>query len=173
MMRGETLDYDGEFFQLQRARIKPEVTSPIPIIVGGRSNAALARAGRYGDGWVGVWCSPRRYQEALQLVQEAASAAGRTNVSWQHGYQPWLGVADTREEARAIVAREMEAFYKIPFEKFERYTPYGTPAEVADQLRPYVAAGCRLMNLKVCAGSDAEVIAGAGEIGRALKTAAV
>ena len=169
LMAGETFDYNGEFFELQRAAIKPAITPPIPIIVGGRSNAALRRAGRYGDGWVGVWCSAKRYAEALQHIDEAAQQAGRTRVEWQHGYQPWLGVADSREEARAIVAREMEAFYKVPFEKFERYTPYGTPAEVAEQLQPYVDLGCRLMNLKVCAGSDAESIAGAGDIARELR----
>jgi len=81
-----------------------------------------------------------------------------------------LGVADTREEARAIVAKEMEAFYKVPFEKFERYTPYGTPSEVAKQLAPYTQAGCSIMNLKVCAGSDSQVIDGAAEIGRLLKS---
>jgi alkanesulfonate monooxygenase SsuD/methylene tetrahydromethanopterin reductase-like flavin-dependent oxidoreductase (luciferase family) len=45
----------------------------------------------------------------------------------------------------------MEAFYRIPFEKFERYTPSGTPAEVAEQLAPYIESGARLFNLKVCA----------------------
>ena len=169
LMAGETFDYDGEFFKLNRACIKPRVSEKIPIIVGGRSNAALERTGRYGDGWVGVWCSVRRYAEALNIVQEAADEAGRGDVKWQHGYQPWLGVADTREEAREIVARQMEDFYKVPFEKFERYTPYGTPAEVAQQLRPYVDAGCSIMNLKVCAGSDEQVVEGAGEIGRLLR----
>lgn len=169
LMAGATFDYEGEFFQLERASIKPEVTQPIPIIVGGRSNAALTRAGRYGDGWIGVWCSPRRFEEALQLVQSAAEDAGRANVDWLHGYQPWLGVGDTKEEAREVVAREMEAFYKVPFEKFERYTPYGTPDQVAEQLKPYVDQGCRLMNLKVCARDDGEAIEAAGAIGRALK----
>jgi len=171
LMAGETFDYNGEFFKLNRARIKPKVSEQIPIIVGGRSNAALERTGRFGDGWVGVWCSPRRYAEALSLVQAAADEAGRHNVNWQHGYQPWLGVADSREQARAIVAKQMEDFYKVPFEKFERYTPFGTPAEVAEQLRPYIDAGCSIMNLKVCAASDEQVVEGAGEIGRLLRDA--
>lgn len=169
LMDGSTFDYEGEFFELERACIKPAVTQRIPIIVGGRSNAALERAGRYGDGWIAVWCSVRRFEEALQLVQSAADEAGRGATDWLHGYQPWLGVADSKAEAREIVAKEMEAFYKVPFEKFERYTPYGTPDDVAEQLKPYVDAGCRLMNLKVCARDDAESIEAAGEIGRALK----
>ena len=92
-----------------------------------RSDAALVRTGRYGDGWVGAWCSVNRYRAALEIIDAAAQASGRADVTWQHGYQPWVGVADSRDEARARVGLAMEAFYKVPFEQFERYTPYGTP----------------------------------------------
>jgi len=169
LMAGETVDFDGEFFQLSQARIRPTVAPKIPIIVGGRSNAALTRAGRFGDGWVGVWCSPRRYTEALQLISEAADAAGRTDVSWLHGYQPWIGVGDSKTEARAYVASQMQAFYKLPFENFERYVPYGTPADCAAALKPYVEAGCSLMNLKICAADDVTTVTAAGEIARLLR----
>ena len=169
LMTGEPVTLDGEFFQLDDARIKPAINPPIPIIVGGRSDAALRRTGRFGDGWIGTWCSPRRFTQAVALIQEAAEACGRGAVRWQHGYQPWVGVGDTRDEARARVKDAMERFYKVPFEQFERYTPFGTPAEVAEQLAPYVDAGCSIMNLKVVAGSDEEEMASAGEIGAALR----
>ncbi|MEM1229924.1 MAG: LLM class flavin-dependent oxidoreductase [Pseudomonadota bacterium] len=171
LMDGEQVSFAGEFFNVQDALIRPALAPRVPIIVGGRSDAALRRTGRYGDGWVGAWCSERRYAQALGLIAESAAEAGRGDVSWLHGYQPWVGVGDSTAEARARVSRAMEAFYKVPFEKFERYTPYGTPAEVADRLKPYVAAGCRLMNLKVVAGSDPETIAAAGEIAAALREA--
>jgi alkanesulfonate monooxygenase SsuD/methylene tetrahydromethanopterin reductase-like flavin-dependent oxidoreductase (luciferase family) len=111
----------------------------------------------------------KRYAAALDIIDAAAQANGREKPSWLHGYQPWVGVADTREAARARVQKAMEAFYKVPFEQFERYTPYGTPSEVAQQLAAYVDAGCSLMNLKVVAGNDAESIAAAGEIAAALR----
>ena len=82
------------------------------LIVGGRSDAALRRAGRYGDGWVGAWCSVDRYAKALAIIDETAAASGREVVPWQHGYQPWVGVGDTRYEARSRVQKAMEAFYK-------------------------------------------------------------
>jgi alkanesulfonate monooxygenase SsuD/methylene tetrahydromethanopterin reductase-like flavin-dependent oxidoreductase (luciferase family) len=53
----------------------------------------------------------------------------------------------------------MESFYQIPFSKFERYTPSGTPAQVAEQLAPYVEAGCSLFNLKVCCEHAQEEVA--------------
>jgi hypothetical protein len=43
----------------------------------------------------------------------------------------------------------MEAFYRIPFEQFERYTPYGTPDEIASFIAPYIEAGCEWVNFVV------------------------
>lgn len=149
LLDGETLDFTGRHFQLQAARLKPALRNPVPIFVGGRSNAALQRAARFGTGWVGVWCSTRRYAEAVTMIAEQAEGFGR-DVQWQHGYQPWLGLDSDPNKAREVVKAGMEAFYHVPFEQFERYTPFGTPAQVAESLAPYAEAGCRMFNLKVC-----------------------
>ena len=164
-MSGEPLDFSGEFFELDAATIRPAVEPRVPLIIGGRSDAALERTARYGDGWIGVWCSPHRYAEAVSMIDERAQAAGR-DVRWYHGYQPWVGVADTREKARELVANAMERFYRVPFKAFEKYTPYSRPDEVAAQLAPYADAGARLMNLKIVAASDAEEVTAATEIRR-------
>jgi alkanesulfonate monooxygenase SsuD/methylene tetrahydromethanopterin reductase-like flavin-dependent oxidoreductase (luciferase family) len=167
LLDGEEVTYSGEHFDIRQARIRPRPQQTIPIIVGGRSNAALRRAALFGDGWIGVWCSTRRYREALTLIDEAAEAAGRT-ACWSHGYQPWVGVDGDRGRAREVVRAGMEQFYHVPFEKFERYTPYGTPADVAEQLAPYVEAGCRLLNLKVCTRHPEEEVALGAEVRQAL-----
>jgi len=169
LMSGDEVTFDGEFFTLDRAVIKPAVDPPVPIIIGGRSDAALRRAARFGDGWVGAWCSVDRYASALRLIDREAATVGREPPTWQHGYQPWVGVADTAGEARGLVAREMERFYKIPFESFERYVPVGSPDDVAAALAPYVEAGCTFVNLKVVAANEMEAIAAAGEIASALR----
>mgnify|MGYP000344217105 CR=1 FL=1 len=168
LMAGETVDFEGEIFSVDNARIQPVVGDQIPIIIGGRSDAALKRAAHFGDGWIATWCSVKRFKDALAIIDNFASESGR-QVDWQHGYQPWVGIADTKAEARALVAREMEAFYKIPFERFEKYTPYGTPEDVADYLSPYVQNGCSIMNLKVVAPNDALCVQGAGEIAERLR----
>jgi len=170
LMSGESIDFKGEFFNINSARIKPKIGTGIPMIVGGRSNAALKRAALFGDGWIGAWCSVRRYKEALALIDQRASEIGRNKQDWQHGYQPWVGVADTRDEAKALVASAMEDFYHVPFENFERYVPYGTPEQVADALQPYVDAGCSIMNLKVVASDDQASIAATGIIAQSLRS---
>jgi len=169
LMTGEPIDYSGEFFDLSQAQIKPAIRPSIPIIVGGRSNAALSRTAQYGDGWVGAWCSARRFAEAVDLIGSEAADLGRSEVTWQHGYQPWVGVGSTEAEAKTVVADAMESFYKVPFAAFEKYTPYGTVEQVAATLQPYVEAGCTMFNLKVVTGSDDESIDAAGEIAALLR----
>ena len=44
----------------------------------------------------------------------------------------------------------------MPFEPFERYSPYGTPEDVAEFLRPYIEAGCSTFNVIPCADDDDE-----------------
>jgi alkanesulfonate monooxygenase SsuD/methylene tetrahydromethanopterin reductase-like flavin-dependent oxidoreductase (luciferase family) len=170
LMTGEPVTNAGEFFDVEDAQIRPAIDPPMPLLIGGRSDAALHRAARLGDGWIGAWCSVRRFSEALEIIETTADEYGRGGTPWRHGYQPWVGVADTAEEARALVAAEMEAFYKVPFEAFEKYVPYGTAAEVAGALRPYVDAGCSVMNLKVVAADGDASIAGAAEIADVLKS---
>jgi alkanesulfonate monooxygenase SsuD/methylene tetrahydromethanopterin reductase-like flavin-dependent oxidoreductase (luciferase family) len=60
----------------------------------------------------------------------------------------------------------MERFYGAPYSALERYSPVGTPAQIADWLRPYVDAGAVDFNIAPIAATDAERVAGAAEIRR-------
>jgi alkanesulfonate monooxygenase SsuD/methylene tetrahydromethanopterin reductase-like flavin-dependent oxidoreductase (luciferase family) len=168
LLAGTQLTLRGRFVDLERAVIAPTPKEPIPIVVGGRSDVAIRRAGRLGDGWLGIWNSPRRYAEAVALADEAAGRAGRTDYPARHAMQVWCGLGDSREGARRLVAQAMEGFYRLPFEQFERYTPYGTPADVAEFLAPYVAAGCTEFNLIPQGPDDEYTIAAVAEVKRLL-----
>jgi alkanesulfonate monooxygenase SsuD/methylene tetrahydromethanopterin reductase-like flavin-dependent oxidoreductase (luciferase family) len=168
LLTGEPVDHDGAHFSLRDARIVPAPLSPIPIIVGGRSDAAVARAARRGDGWLGIWVSARRFAAVTSDIAEQAAAAGRGDVRWRHGLQLWCGFGPTAEEGRAVLALRMEAMYQTSFDAFAKYSPCGTPADVAEFLAPYIEAGCRSFNLIPCAGDAEEAIAGVAEVRRAL-----
>jgi alkanesulfonate monooxygenase SsuD/methylene tetrahydromethanopterin reductase-like flavin-dependent oxidoreductase (luciferase family) len=144
-MQGEDVDFRGRFFDLHGA-IRPAPAPPIPIVVGGRSDAALVRTGQLGDGWLALWVSPRRFAEALDRIDAAAGDAGRDGVGWRHALQLWAGFGPSRVEARRRLANAMEGAYSLPFERFERYAPCGPPAEIAEELAPYLALGCRCFN---------------------------
>ena len=58
----------------------------------------------------------------------------------------------------------MEAMYQLPFERFERYCPSGSPARIASALRPYVEAGCTRLNLAAQAADWRRAVDGVAEI---------
>lgn len=156
LLAGETVDGDGRFFDFSNGVIKPGDLPPVPFTVGGRSDAAARRAGRLGDGWLASWCSPRRFAEGVAVAGEAAEEVGRADKLTEHGLQLWLGVGDTEDEGRKLVSAAMERFYRIPFEPFARYTPCGTPSDIARFLRPFVEAGATTLNLTPVGGTGTE-----------------
>ena len=57
---------------------KPPQGAQLPIWVGGAAPAALRRAGRVGDGWLGTSALPSsKVPAAIATIREAAEAAGR------------------------------------------------------------------------------------------------
>jgi alkanesulfonate monooxygenase SsuD/methylene tetrahydromethanopterin reductase-like flavin-dependent oxidoreductase (luciferase family) len=168
LLTGKPVTYHGTFFDLDEVIIAPAPAEAIPIIVGGRSDAAIRRAGRFGDGWLGIWNSPRRFAAAVELATEEAARAGRPDPPRQNAMQVWCGLADSKEAARACLAPAMEAFYQLPFERFEKYCPYGTADDVAEFLAPYVAAGCTAFNLIPQSPHEEQAIAGVAAVKRLL-----
>jgi alkanesulfonate monooxygenase SsuD/methylene tetrahydromethanopterin reductase-like flavin-dependent oxidoreductase (luciferase family) len=171
LLAGEKVTHRGSFFEFEDALVLPAPDPPIPLVVGGRSAAAIRRVGRLGDGWLGVWCSARRFREATEEVAAVAHAAGRRDVAFRHGLQLWTGYGKSRAEARDRLASAMERFYRIPFERFERYSPCGSPADVAEFLAPYVEAGCTSFNVDAIAASEQEGIEAVAEVKRRLVAA--
>jgi alkanesulfonate monooxygenase SsuD/methylene tetrahydromethanopterin reductase-like flavin-dependent oxidoreductase (luciferase family) len=167
---GTPVTFTGEFFSLEDALILPAPSPRVPLIVGGRSDAAVRRAATLGDGWLGVWVSARRFAAVTDQIGKHAADAGRDPGAFSHALNVWCGFGDTREAAREPLASAMQDFYQMPFEPFERYSPYGSPEQVAEFLHPYVEAGCTTFNVIPCAADDERGIAAVGEL-RSLLTA--
>jgi probable F420-dependent oxidoreductase len=49
---GGYFEHHGTIFDLSPVQIAPVPTAPIPVLIGGHSDAALRRAARLGDGWM-------------------------------------------------------------------------------------------------------------------------
>ena len=85
-------------------------------------------------------------------------------LAWEHGMHVWCGFGSSPGAARDRLSVATEGFYHLPFGKFEKYSPCGTPAHIAESLRPYAEAGCRSFNLIPVADSEQAAIEGAAEV---------
>ena len=52
LFAGGYFEYQGTHYDLPAIRINPPPTAPVPIYIGGHSDAALRRAALHGDGWM-------------------------------------------------------------------------------------------------------------------------
>ena len=64
------VEHRGEFFSFPAIRQSPAPREPVPIWVGGHSPAALRRAARLGDGFIGSGHTP---DEAVRVLDELAA----------------------------------------------------------------------------------------------------
>ncbi len=105
---GQAVDHAGEFFQLSSARIKPAPDPPVPIVIGGKGEAAVRRAARYGDGWLAIFCSARRFAQSADRrggggPRPARAALVRHQRVVRAGRRRRAGQAPAGQPARGLV----------------------------------------------------------------------
>jgi len=146
LWRDTPASFNGKFTRFSGVSIDPKpVQQPgPPIWIGGRSDAALTRAGRQGDGWISYVVQAERYQQSLEKVQAAAVAAGRALEKFTPAHLTFITVGRDYETAKATWVRLLSTRYAQDFGPLAgKYGVIGTPAQCAEQLQRFVEAGCR------------------------------
>jgi probable F420-dependent oxidoreductase len=77
LLSEDTVDYQGQFFTVKDASIRPLPAKPLDIWLGGSAPAGLRRVGRLADGWLGSLLTPAAAATAVTTIQDAAAQAGR------------------------------------------------------------------------------------------------
>jgi probable F420-dependent oxidoreductase len=75
---GGYFSFHGEIFSIPSIKLAPVPTEPIPILIGGHSDAALRRAARYGDGWLHGGGDPKQLPALLARLAEFRRQEGTT-----------------------------------------------------------------------------------------------
>jgi probable F420-dependent oxidoreductase len=76
---GETIEHDGAHFQVHGFRLNTlPAQGVLDVWLGGVAPSELRRVGRLADGWLPSFVTPEEVAQSRQVVEEAASGAGRT-----------------------------------------------------------------------------------------------
>jgi len=87
--------FRGEFFQCEDVLMLPPPTRPLPIWIGGKSEVALRRAARLGDGWMGTGETLPESFELVQRLHELRKEYGRDHLPFGiMTIQPWNTYSD-------------------------------------------------------------------------------
>ena len=140
----DTASYHGKYVQFTDVSMQPKPIQPggPPIIIGGRSQAALRRAARLGDGYMPYLFTPQQYANSLDAIQRYASEAGRQLERFQATLYQFIYVADTHDAAFRQANTRLSTNYNQPFDQLvDRYCAVGTPETCIARLQAYIDAG--------------------------------
>jgi probable F420-dependent oxidoreductase len=137
--------YDGDVYQLDDVWMepKPRQAGGPPIWLAGRSDAAIARAARLGDGYMPYMYTPERCREAFDQVRAKADELG---VELRPGFRwsvfVYVSMHDDPAKARELGIRDLSWRYGKDFEPWiDKYCVHGTPETCAAKLREYGEVG--------------------------------
>ena len=77
---GEWVEYQGEHYQFDKLEMNPKPPGPIPIWVGGISDAAMRRAARLADGWVTDLQSSEEIMGCIDRIGDWRKEYGRDHL---------------------------------------------------------------------------------------------
>jgi probable F420-dependent oxidoreductase len=139
LLLGRRVDYDGETVAVHANPLEPAVPRLPRILIGGRSDAALRRTVRFGDGWLPMWLSPEDLSERSDRLRELAAANGRPEPSIT--VLILVHVDEDLERSRREAAEHLDGQYKLPLHVVERWAALGPRDQVAEALQAYVDVG--------------------------------
>lgn len=74
---GGYFEFHGEFYDLDPVKLNPVPTKPLPILIGGHSDAAFKRAAHH-DGFLFAGSTPEMLEECIGKINAARAEAGTT-----------------------------------------------------------------------------------------------
>ena len=139
---GARVTHHGRFYQFDDVTIEPRPAGgPLDIWIGGRTDAALRRAARYGDGWFPSFVSPEEFRTGLQTLVAHGRERGRTIDPREAGAVLLTRVTDDRAGADTLL-QVAAASFKLPAAAMAERCAIGTLEQCTARIQAFVDAGC-------------------------------
>ncbi len=153
----EKVDFEGEYYRYQGARIAPRpVQNPLPLWIGGSSEAAIQRTARLGTGWLAGIQTPEQVAPVISRIREEAQRIGRSidpdhfGAGFSFRFGSWDDpVVQATASALSRFAVDLEP---------KRYIAAGGAADILARIEDYQAAGASKFVLRPMGTDAADVM---------------
>jgi alkanesulfonate monooxygenase SsuD/methylene tetrahydromethanopterin reductase-like flavin-dependent oxidoreductase (luciferase family) len=130
--------------------------SGVEIWVAASSSAGLARAARFGDGWLSGAKSVESYAESAHSWHAALAEAGRDPDTVTAGYEVFACIKESHEDAVRCAEASLIDMYGNLAEGLQRAI-VGTPAAAIERIQQLVNLGARSFELRLISPTTAEM----------------
>ena len=136
----ERVNFEGKFYAAHNIALlpRPYQKGGPPLWVGGRSQAALRRAGTLADGWLTSNAAPAEVRLGIETIRAHAAQAGREVPEDHYGVLIPYCFAATEDGAAKLATPSIRRRQDI---ELREYSALGTPKEVIQKIRQYIDAG--------------------------------
>jgi probable F420-dependent oxidoreductase len=150
----DEVTYHGKYFTLNKVSVQPKpVQAELPPIwIGGRSDPALRRVARIGDGWLVSQATPQEVGDGIAKINDWASEYERAIDDDHFGALMSFCFAKTREKAEALAAPHMVR--RRSDVSYSAFSGFGTPEDVLSLIERYVDAGATKFALRPACPPD-------------------
>jgi probable F420-dependent oxidoreductase len=165
----EKVTFDGRFWQLKDAQMEPKPWQKPrpPLWFGGVAPAALRRAVRRGDGFMGAGSqTTEQFTAQMQVVRDAVRESGRTD--FKIAKRVYIVVDDDEDRARELAAKGMEKLYGYFGLQIAGAAVSGSPATCIEKLAEVRDAGAEMILLNPLQDERAQMERLAAEVTPAL-----
>jgi alkanesulfonate monooxygenase SsuD/methylene tetrahydromethanopterin reductase-like flavin-dependent oxidoreductase (luciferase family) len=128
--------FEGRHYRVVEARCEPRPSPLPPLMLGAFKPRMLRLAARYADWWNVSSTGSGAYRSMAAELERACAEAGRDPATIRRSWGGGCACAPTPSEARAFAA----GLY-APDEPGVDFGFVGTPAQLVDQMRPFVDLG--------------------------------
>jgi probable F420-dependent oxidoreductase len=137
----DEVSFQGEFYKLDRVTVFPKPwQTPPPIWIGGKSEAAIKRTARLGDGWIPSFITPAEFRAGVEQVQHLARTFGRQVPEDHFGTLINYTIAPSRDAALAL-AQPYIPRGRVDEATFEQCTAFGPVDVLIGRIEEYVKSG--------------------------------
>jgi len=139
---GTNVSHHGRFYQFDDVTIEPRPAhGALDIWIGGRSDVALRRTAKYGDGWFPSFVAPEEFKAGMEKLITYGAQRNRPIDAGEAGVVILTYASHDRSRAAAVADAVYESF-RLPADTMASRCAFGTPEECVEKIRGYVAVGC-------------------------------
>ncbi|HEV8726351.1 MAG TPA: LLM class flavin-dependent oxidoreductase [Candidatus Binatia bacterium] len=145
----ENVTFAGKFYSVKDVTLMPRPwqKNGLPIWIGGRSQAAMRRTGRLGDGWLVSSVSPHEVARGIQAIRKYAIDAGRGVPEDHYGVLIPFYFAASVDKAWEMAGHSIRPRSDLPSTEF---SAFGNPDQVRAKVETYIAAGATKFVMRPC-----------------------